>query len=541
MLRVFKVACLAVLVSCSNLPENETKDSGKQAATIEGSVREAGTDVPITGVSVFLVRTSDQPQARTTTDAGGRFKLEGLTPGRHLVAVVRDGYVVPGRQEISGYPFRLIEGQRVENAVIHMIPSGTISGRVFNPDGKPASRVEVQLLQNLHVMGRQQWSLVNRGGSSREIRVDTNERGEFRALGVDPGPYMIRFVPHEVSVDAVVRGGSSPAPIFYPASRNVSAATFVDVKPGRETLLADTTLKKERRSWIRVLIVNESGEPLEGFGTWTVKPPDWIGSEFPLIEQRTVNNYHEIQPDASGTFDIIATWSTPAGPLAGTARVSYQGADMDLKIPVRKAQTRVTGHVMLQDASDMTRPLVSAEVAIGPKISYFARSGPEGAILFPGVYPGRYQLGFVRGLPPDTYVLSARQGARDVFKDGMVVEGSEASLEVVVSEGAGVLEGKVTDGSGRPAHNALVALVPESPLKDRTDYYGAYRDTRTDQNGEFEIRGITPGWYQSYAWSDAPASAYRNAAFMKPFAGMGTSVRLEPGGKMTVDMKTLGK
>src|SRR5678815_975194 len=119
----------------------------------------------------------------------------------------------------------------------------------------------------------------------------------------------------------------------------------------------------------------------------------------------------------------------------------------------------------------MTRPLVGAEVAIGPRIPYFARSGPEGAIVFPGVYPGRYQLGYVRGLPPDTYVLSVRQGPRDVFKDGAVVEGTEANLDVVVSEGAGVVEGKVTDANGRPAHNALVALVPESPLRDRTDYY----------------------------------------------------------------------
>jgi Carboxypeptidase regulatory-like domain len=539
MLRVLTAVCLALLVACSNQPNDSTKDTGKQTATIEGAVREAGTDVPIVGVSVFLVRTSNQPQVRTTTDVDGRFKLEGLESGRHLVAVIREGYVIPGRQEISGYPVHVTEGQRIQDAVFHMIPAGTISGRVYGPDGKPANRVEVQLLQNLYVMGRPQWTLVNRGGSSRAIRVETNDRGEFRALGVDPGQYMIRFVPHEATVASVIRGGSSPAPLFYPAARNVSTATFVEVNPGRETLLADTTLKNERRTWIRVLIVNESGEPLEGFGTWNVKPPDWIGSEYPLLEERTVNSYHEIQPDSRGPFDIIATWSSPAAFLAGTSRVSYQGADMDLRLPIRKAQSRVTGHVLLQESGGTTRPLAGAEVAIGPKVSYFARSGPEGAILFPGVYPGRYQLGYVRGLPPDTFVLSARQGTRDVFKEDLAVEGAEVNLEVVVSSGAGVLEGKVTDASGRPVHNALVALVPESPLKDRTDYYGAYKDTRADQNGQFEIRGITPGWYQAYAWSDAPATAYRNAAFMKPFAGMGTSVRLELGGRMMVELKTL--
>ena len=60
--------------------------------------------------------------------------------------------------------------------------------------------------------------------------------------------------------------------MFYSGARDVSKATLVDVKPGRETLLEDLTLKNERRTWIRVTIVNESGVPLEGFGTWDAKP-----------------------------------------------------------------------------------------------------------------------------------------------------------------------------------------------------------------------------------------------------------------------------
>jgi hypothetical protein len=539
MRRFLKGVCLALLVSCSSQPKDDTKEAGKQTATIEGSVREVGTDVPIAGVSVFLVRPSNQLQVRSTTDAEGRFILEGLDAGRHFVAVIRDGYVIPGRLEISGFPYRVNPGQHVKNAVFRMIPAGTISGRVFGPDGKPANRVEVQLLQNLYVLGRPQWSLVNRGGSSREIRVDTNERGEFRALGVDPGPYAIRFVPHEASVQSVTPGGISPAPMFYSGARNVSEATLVEVKPGRETLLEDLTLKNERRTWIRVTIVNESGVPLEGFGTWDAKPADWIGSEYPLLEQRIVNNYHEIQPDSRGAFDVIATWSSAAGRLAGMARVNYQNADVNVKLPVRKAKTMLTGHVLLQEAGGATRPLVGAEVAIGPKVSYVARSGPEGAILLPEVYSGRYQLGYVRGLPADTFVQSAWQGSRDIFREDLIVDGSEVNLEVVVNPGAGVLEGKATDASGRPVHNTLVALVPESPLKERTDYYGAYKDTRTDQNGEFEIRGITPGSYQAYSWIDAPASAYRNAAFMKRFEGRGTPVKLDLNGRMTVELKAI--
>src|SRR5215510_4465556 len=202
LLRLPKLACLLLLVSCAGPPKGDAPASAEQAASIEGTVRELGSEVPIAGASVFLIRTSDQLQVRTTTDTEGRFSLQGLNAGRHLVALVREGYVVPGRQEISGYPFRMTEGQRVKNAVFRMIPAGTIAGRIFGPDGTPANRVEVQLLQSLYVMGQPQWSVVNRGGTSRSTRLETNERGEFRAVGVDPGKYAIRFVPRELTVES---------------------------------------------------------------------------------------------------------------------------------------------------------------------------------------------------------------------------------------------------------------------------------------------------------------------------------------------------
>jgi hypothetical protein len=160
---------------------------------------------------------------------------------------------------------------------------------------------------------------------------------------------------------------------------------------------------------------------------------------------------------------------------------------------VRKPDGKLTGSVMLQEAGGKKRPLAAAEVAIGPKISYFVRSGASGELSFPEVYAGRYQLGYVRGIPQNSFVLSVRQGERDVLRDEVVVGKDAAALEVVVSEGAGVVMGKVTDGAGQVMQNALVALVPEGALRERKDYYGAYQDARTDQKGMFEIRGDHAG------------------------------------------------
>ena len=529
-MRPFIAAWLLVLVSCATSPDGSTNENAAKAASIEGTVRDAGSNQPIAGATVFVVRGLDQLQVRVLSDAEGHFLLPDLDPGRHVLAVTRDSYVVPNRQEIAGYPFQLKASERLKDVVLPMVHAGSIAGRVFRQDGTPAPRVEVQLLQNLYLMGHLQWSEVTRGGTSRDAHITTNDRGEFQAMGVDPGSYVLRLIPRELTVESRVPGGVSAVPMLYQQ---------VHVQPGRETLLNDVKLKTARRAWVRVSVINQSGESLEGFGTWTFKPPDWIGSNYPLIEDRITDSFHEFQPDSPGVYDITATWSSPGGRLTGTARVNFRGADIDVRMPVNKAAAKVSGEIVLRDGTTEARPVAGAEVAIGPRISYFGRTGADGAFLLPGVYAGRYQLGYVRGLPVDAFVLSAKQGSRDLFKEEMLVESAEERLEITASTGAPVLVGTVTDASGRAVHNALVALVPESPLRERKDYYGAYKDTRTDQNGMFEIRGVTPGEYQAFAWRGAPSNAFRNAEFMKAFAGKGTPVKLELNGKVAADLKPL--
>jgi hypothetical protein len=536
MQRFIGLVLATALASCSN-SSGERNVGTPEGATLSGFVREAGTEVPIAGVSVFLVRTSDRPQIGANTDTDGRFTLQGLEPGRHLVALVRDGYVVPGRLEIAGYPFTVTAGRNIENAVIHLIPAGTVSGRVLNDDGTPANRVEVQFLQNLYIMGRQQWSIVNRSGSSRPARVETNARGEFRAVGVDPGQYAIRLVPQEATVDAIVPGGQSAAPMLYREGRDISKAAVVEIGAGRETLLDDVKLVRERRGWIRVSVFNETGQPLEGFGDWRVEPPGWIGSDYPLVEQRVVNNFHEIQPDSHGTYNILASWRSPTGPLAGKLRVSFQGSDQTLKMTLQKPLGKLTGRVLLEDQGK-TQPLSGVEVSIGPEIPYFARSGPDGSITLPAVYSGDYKLGAIRGLPDGAFVLRVTQGARDVLRQDLRIE-KESVLDVVISPGAGTAEGRVLDSTKKPVHNASVSLVPEPPLSERTDYYGAYHDTHTDQDGAFILRGLTPGSYRAYAWTDAPVGGFRNAEFMKTLAGKGTPVLVEKGGRVNVSLTSL--
>src|SRR5205823_5483305 len=99
----------------------------------------------------------------------------------------------------------------------------------------------------------------------------------------------------------------------------------------------------------------------------------------------------------------------------------------------------------------------------------------------------------VMGLPSDAYVVSARQGDRDILSGdalSSLISDDGPPIEVLVNSQGGVIQGKVTDRRGRIVHNAIVALIPEGSLKQRADKADTYRSTETDQNGEYEFRGV---------------------------------------------------
>jgi hypothetical protein len=529
------MSLLSLLTSCGSNTEQPAIPQ-IQGGTIQGFVRESDTDRPITAADVYVVSSRNQPVPRTTSDVDGRFVLSGLDSGRHLIAVSKSGYVLPQRLESSGYTFRVTSSETVNAGALYLIPAGSLSGRVLKPDGQPARRVEIQLLQNLFVLGRRQLAPVVPLGI--RSRIETNDRGEFRAVGVDPGEYFVRLNPREVTVESVTPGGRPPGPTLYPGVRDPGRATPVRVSPGRETRLDDVRLATDVRGWIKVFVVDKSAEELEGLGEWSLEPPGWIGSRYPLFHDRTVNNAHEFQPDLPGTYEISASWSTASGPVTGRIRAVYTGAAQEMRLVLERPKGRVVGTVMLQQAGGV-RPLAGAEVAIGPDIPYFASANVDGALVLPHVYPGRYKLGYVRGIPEDAYILSVKANGRDVLREDLTVGTGETKLEVVIGERGGKIDGKVTDADGQPTHNALVALVPEGPLKKRTDYYGAWQSIRTDQNGGFELRGITPGAYGAYAWSGVPASAFRNDEFIGRFAGKGISVMVEAGEEISLDLTLL--
>jgi protocatechuate 3,4-dioxygenase beta subunit len=98
------------------------------------------------------------------------------------------------------------------------------------------------------------------------------------------------------------------------------------------------------------------------------------------------------------------------------------------------------------------------------------------------------------------------------------------------------VDGSVVDEQGNPAPGARVALVPAPTLRSRTDLY---RTTITDQYGNYTLGGIVPGEYKLFAWQDAPAGAYEDPDFLRPFEGDGVPVTVLERGQLTLHLSAI--
>ena len=168
---------------------------------------------------------------------------------------------------------------------------------------------------------------------------------------------------------------------------------------------------------------------------------------------------------------------------------------------------------------------------------------PDGTFQLRGIPAGDYRVDIhpFLSVPPeenappalrDLYVRSLRFGKDDVLSDGLRIEGTSANrMDVVVGTNGGVVAGRILRDKRVAVVNARAVLVPNA-ARQRGDLY---KSALTDDTGQFEIRGVAPGDYKLFAWELVEFGAWQDPQFIKLYEKRGTSVRVNAGGRQSVD------
>ncbi len=127
--------------------------------SIEGLVVSATTSQPIAGAQVTglknvitatagaagSMREGSIPGALPTaiTDTNGHFLIEDVEPGTYSLRASADGYARlqvgpdPRGQTGTSTSVNFAVGQPAKGIIFHLMPAGTVSGRIIGPAGEP--------------------------------------------------------------------------------------------------------------------------------------------------------------------------------------------------------------------------------------------------------------------------------------------------------------------------------------------------------------------------------------------------------------------
>jgi hypothetical protein len=107
-------------------------------------------------------------------------------------------------------------------------------------------------------------------------------------------------------------------------------------------------------------------------------------------------------------------------------------------------------------------------------------------------------------------------------------------LEVVLAAPGARVDGQVLDRMERPAVALRVVLIPE----DR-ERRSLYRHTWTDEDGRFQMKNLSPGNYDLFAWEFVENEMWLDRDFLRLYEDKGVAIRLEKGRRALVTLHTI--
>jgi protocatechuate 3,4-dioxygenase beta subunit len=227
------------------------------SASITGQITLDGK--PTAGLEVALLPqhhfSRDNAVAIGETDNTGRYFFDCLPMGRYWLKVGSPGYFNPldWDDEGPGRNVSVADVEFVENADLHLVLGGVISGRVTDPDGRPVVGQFVELTM-LDKWGPpdEPFDLPGEEGD-----FFTNGNGEYRIYGIPPGRYFVSIgvdvskvtgakdkYPHDYRATGHVYGDHYFEQRFYPGTSNRANADMVDISIG--TIVDDVNISAGR-------------------------------------------------------------------------------------------------------------------------------------------------------------------------------------------------------------------------------------------------------------------------------------------------------
>jgi hypothetical protein len=282
-------------------------------ALIEGFVRTAVTDLPIAGVEVNAIGATPAVRVQGTTDGDGRFRLV-VTPGQYQVFATKQGYSSPASRPLEPTPstrITALAGQRT-SANFQLLPTGTVTGRIFDPEGRPMEGVSVTLSRlSWTGDGRRMLQPISFGARGS---ATTNDLAEYRLYWIPVGDYYLSA--RDRSGTLTITGGSGVpqkyATTYYPGVADPNDAAPLHVPAGVELGGINLNLSRVHSTTVRGRVVSPVADVADSVTIVNMAPVDEsIMSEPVPLNFNYVSKTFVADNILPGRYRIVATLRIP--------------------------------------------------------------------------------------------------------------------------------------------------------------------------------------------------------------------------------------
>jgi len=353
---------------------------------IFGRVMDIEAKTPVRRVQVKVVNRKGEWDE--LTDAEGRFRFPTLEPGDYLMFVHRDGY--------TDRAYKVDRGDFVKQVElpVELHEQGMVTGKVTDNFGLP--------LESAHI---EAFASRNAGGKPEVVTsAETNDLGEYRLAGLNPGQYQIRASSRDGARDEFDSTPVSTAAAWFggpekPSVLAIQPATVID--------RIDFTLKPTPGLLIHGTVRNQDGSPAETAPMWITNQSDQSGQNG--MAQHGEFEFRDIGP---GTYTISAETSNSTPPQYGfsVVQVSRTGASpVDI---VLKPVPKLEGELQMASGGPTPSGTIYFSPVGAPAIPRFrsATFGADGKFSA-SLVPGEYSIAFDRSMGPINVPFARFDGA----------------------------------------------------------------------------------------------------------------------------------
>ena len=472
-------------------------------ASIRGGAADNLTGRPLARARVTLEpvgKTRASASASVFTDAGGQFSFPGLPAGAYLIKASRRGYLEARygqrRWNSPGTPV-VLEEHAEHVALLRLHRHGVITGEVLDQNRVGMEEMPVYVF---------------RAGPQLRLAAAaaTDDRGVFRAGGLEPGRYYVR------TAAKLLEDRQGLLLTFYGQTARLADARLVEVRLDEEV----TGITVEP---LRGRLASISGT-VAGPVSANITLYTDTGKREARAEPGGTFSFDQLAP---GQYDILAESADAGSALSASRTVSVVSERETVSIELAPSPSL---RIRCEELSQRAFP--------ARNVSLFVRRLERGADASSRriacgeritLTPGHWEM--ATAPPPDYYVASIR-GAEPSGSAYSFALMSRQSLEVHVafSSRTATLGGKVRTSDGQAGVGAPVFLYPlDMDLRSRM---GGVRTARADENGNYLFVGLAPGRYEALSSFDIQDPG--EAAWP---AGRGKVVTADEGRTSTQDLE----